>query len=142
MNKNLNNKKFINKTLVVLPLISNYSSRQEWEAACWQKILKSEELLELLVTANERHNLVNRAVALNEIISGKSYQQISEELWLSPQTISGIKKSVSGKKYQSYFERSKKERKKKQYSFNQSAVKSKSAGRPWRTKYGTIYMPQ
>lgn len=124
-----------------LPLINNYSSRTEWENVCWEKILKSKELLRLLITANERHNLVSRAATLNRLAAGKSYRQIGDELWLSSQTISNIKKALKEKSYKSYFERSKKERKKKKYSSDQKSYKSKPGGIPRRTKYGTIYMP-
>lgn len=125
----------------VMPLIGGYSSRTEWETACWQKILQSKELLRLLVTSHERHNLVMRAAALDRLIAGKNYKQIGEELWLSPQTISSIKKALKEKNYRSYLERSKKERKKKKYSSHPLYVKARPHGRPHRTKYGTIYMP-
>lgn len=125
----------------ILPLINAYSSRIEWENACWQKISESKDLLRLLITSNERHNLVMRVAALNRIIAGQSYRQIGDELWLSSQTISGIKKTLKGKNYRSYLERNKKERKKKKYSSDQKPFKSSPAGIPRRTKYGTIYMP-
>ena len=131
------------KELTVIPPIHNYSSRQEWEAVCWQKILKSKELLQLLVTSHERHNLVRRAAALDRLISGKSYRKIGNELWLSPQTISGIKKAINERAYHSYLERSQKERKKRKYSSDPISTKLRAMprGRPRRTKYGTIYMP-
>ena len=146
------NKKSINKTnrknigalpqiSGILPPINNYSSRLEWESACWQKILKSKELLRLLITSHERRNLVMRVAALNRLIAGRSYRQIGEELWLSPQTISGIKKALKEKSYRSYLERSKKERKKREYSSIPAPFKPRPRGRPHRTKYGTIYMP-
>lgn len=125
----------------VMPQLSAYSSRTEWETDCWQKILQSKELLRLLVTSHERHDLVMRAAALDRLITGKSYSQIGEELWLSPQTISSIKKSLKEKNYRSYLERSKKERKKRKYSFQVSPAKARPRGRPQRTKYGTVYLP-
>jgi len=124
-----------------MPLVSDYSSRPEWEAAYWQKILQSKELFRLLVSSHERHNLVMRAAALDRLIACKSYKQIGEELWLSPQTISGIKKILKEKSYRSYLERSKKERKKKIYSFNSLPAKTRPHGKSYRTKYGTIYLP-
>ena len=51
------------KELENLPLIKNYSSRKEWEVACWEEIMNSKVLLKLLVTQHERHNLVMRASA-------------------------------------------------------------------------------
>ena len=127
--------------IITLPLIKNYSSRKEWEDACWQRIIKLEKLLKVFVTQNERHNIVMRVAALNDLMSGKSYKSIGYELWLSPQTISGIKKSLKENNYRSYLERSKKERKKKQYNLRPSAHKSQSrpSGKAHKTKYGTVY---
>jgi len=124
-----------------MPLRRDHPSSKEWEAACWQKILESKELPQLLITAHERHDLVMRAAALDMLIAGKSYRQIGEELYLSPQTISGIKKAVSEKSYRSYLERSKKERKRRKYSLDSAPVKTRRRGTPRRTKYGTIYLP-
>lgn len=128
----------------MLPPINNFPSRKEWENACWRKILESKDLLQLLISAHERRRLVLRAAALEGLASGKSYRQVSKELWLSLQTISGVKKVVSEKEYRSYLERSKKERKKKKYSgIGLLPPKPKKPkGRPQRTKYGTIYMPR
>ncbi|MEK7089631.1 MAG: hypothetical protein AAB920_02320 [Patescibacteria group bacterium] len=129
------------KKMVALPRMNDYPSRREWEIACWQKIVGSKELLRLLVTTHERHDLVFRAVAVDGLMSGKSYRQIGKESWLSPQTISGIKKALSEKTYRSYLERSKKERKTKKYNVSLFPKTSKPHGRPQRTKYGTLYMP-
>ena len=137
--KNMSNQE---KSLA-MPSMNNYSSRKEWEKACWQKMLESKELLSLLVSVHERHDLVMRAVAAESLFAGKSYRQIGKELWLSPQTISGIKKAVNEKEYKSYLERSKKERKKKQYGSKLASSKSspKPSGVPHRTKYGKVYLP-
>ena len=123
-----------------MPPIGDYSSRKEWEAACWKKIVESEELLRLLVTSHERHDIVMRAAAIDGLTSGKSYRKIAEELWLSSQTISGIKKALDEKAYKSYLERSKKGRKKRRYSFIETP-RRKPKGRPIRTKYGVLYIP-
>lgn len=128
--------------IAMLPPIHNYTSRKEWETACWDTISKSKELLQLLITSYERHHLIMRAAALEGLGVGKSYRQIGRELWLSPQTISVIKKAISEKNYRSYLERSKKERKKKKYGSKIISVKStRPRGTPRRTKYGTIYLP-
>jgi len=123
-----------------MPAVSDYSSRKEWEAACWQKIATSEELLQLLTTAYDRHNIVMRAATVDGLASGKSYRKIGEELWISPQTISSIKKSANEKVYKSYLERSKKERKKRVYGIVESH-RRKPRGTPRRTKYGILYAP-
>ncbi len=123
-----------------MPPINHYASRKEWETAYWDKILKSKDLLQLVITSHERHDLVMRAAAIDSLSSGKSYRQIGKELWLSPQTVSGIKKAVSEKAYKSYLERSKKERKKKIYSSKIKTRKVRPSGIPRRTKYGTLYI--
>lgn len=81
-----------------------------------------------------------RVATLEGLASGKSYKKIGEELWLSPQTISSIKKAVSEKLYRSYRDRGKSERKKKTYStIKTPRNKPKRVFR--RTKYGVLYMP-
>lgn len=132
----------IKKKFDRIPKLKDYPSRKEWEGAVWQIILKSEELLQLLITENERQDLVMRAAAAAGIASGKSYRKIGDELWLSPQTISVIKKALNEKVYKSYAERSKKECKKKVWSPNKNSEprKSRPLGIPRRTKYGRIYI--
>ena len=123
---------------------SNYSYRKDWVQAVWHQILKSEYLLELLVTSYERRNIVTRAAVMDRVNSGKRYRHIAEELWLSSQTISGIKKAIQRNGYRSYRERGKTERKKKTYGSTFSVLKKKKPqyreGRAHRTKYGTIYI--
>ncbi|MFH1161789.1 MAG: hypothetical protein V1696_00730 [Candidatus Jorgensenbacteria bacterium] len=125
----------------ITPPVSDYPSRAAWEAACWKKLAASQGLLRLLITAYERHDLVMRAAALDRILSGKSYRQIGEELWLSPQTVSGIKKAFKEKNYRSYLERSKTERKKRIYHSLRHPAQARPHGRPVRTKYGIVYIP-
>ena len=122
----------------ILP-IDYYSSRKIWESSCWDKIVKSETLLRLLITPHERHDFIMRAAVLQGLISGKSYRQIGKELWVSPQTISGIKKATEESIYKSYLERSKKKQKEeKDNSFLFQRHKTKK--RAVRTKFGTTYV--
>ncbi len=128
--------------IIALPSLKDYPSRKQWEGACWLKILDSKELLQLVITPNERHNLVKRVVALDSIISGKSYRNISKDLWLSLQTISGLKKALKENNYRSYKDRNKTERKKRKYSPSLILLKGrKYRGRPVRTKYGLVHIP-
>lgn len=129
------------KNKKAIPDVSDYASRKEWEAAYWEKIIESKGLLRLLMTSYERHNLVLRAATMEGLSVGKSYRKIGEELWISPQTVSGIKKALHEKMYRSYMERSKKERKKKTYSISSRQIRRRPEGIPRRTKYGTLYMP-
>ena len=127
------------RSLLSFPPIGQCPSRKEWEGACWQKILKSGEILDLLTTANERHNLIMRAAVVDCVNSGKKFRQIVEELQLSPQTVSSIKKALQENGYRSYRERGKTERKKKIYSSHSSKKKPYRHYR--RTKYGKVYLP-
>jgi len=140
---NIVKKNISDKILSIISPIDNYSSRKEWEDACWGKMVKSEEILNLLTTSYERHDLIMRAAALKGFISGKSYRQISKDFFLSLQTISGIKKAITENHYRSYQERSKTERKKKKYSSEPDSIKNRRKHwreeRRVRTKYGTIY---
>ena len=126
---------------VKLPLIQNYPSRKEWEVVCWEKLLKSPELFRFLIPSRERHTLVAKAYALEALGSSQSYREISKAVWLSPQTISDLKKALVKKEYESYSERKKREPKKKAHYFSKTGYPKRSSGRPRRTKYGTIYMP-
>ena len=128
------------KDRVKMPAMNDYSSRKEWEAACWKSIVESRESFQLLLTPHERHNIVMRAATLEGLSSSKSYKEIGEELWLSSQTISSIKKAVSEKSYRSYRERGKSERKKRTYTtIDVPRNKRKRIFR--RTKYGILYAP-
>src|SRR3989344_1103039 len=90
------------KPFINIPPIDAYTSRKEWEGACWKKILESKDELGLIITSFERRNIVLRAAAIDRLFSGKSYRKIGEELWLSPQTISGIQKALKENGYKSH----------------------------------------
>lgn len=120
---------------VNLPQRNHFSSREMWEISCWKNITKSEMLLHLLITPHERHDLVMRAGVLEGLISGKSYREIGKELWVSPQTISGIKKATEERIYESYLERRKKKQKEEKNNpplFQHYQTKKRSV----RTKFG------
>jgi len=94
----------------------NFSSRKEWEDYLWKEFVKilnnkrnSEKdiyyFLGSLLTAKEKRNIIRRLVIISLIKKEKSYKEISEILWLSPNTISSINKSFkNNRQYQSYFE--------------------------------------
>ncbi len=124
----------------ILSPLSHYSSRKEWEIASWQVILRSPRTLDVLITPYERHGLVMRAAVVDGIRSGKSYKEIGNKLWCSPQTISAIKKALNENKYRSYRERGKTERKKKIYS-SSGVRKQEPRGRGVHTKYGIVRLP-
>ena len=126
--------------MVTLPDVNLFASRKEWEEACWRKLLQSKKWLHRIITPYERHNIIMRAAAAHRLNKGASYNDIGKELWLSPQTISTIKKGMNGG-YQSYAERGKTERKKRVYSsMSHSSRQHRKIGIPRRTKYGTVYL--
>lgn len=121
-----------------MPPIGAYTSRSGWENACWRKIVRSHELLGTLITSHERRNLVLRAAAKDSLSAGKSYREIGKEFWLSPQTVSSLRKALSEKTYRSYRERN--ERKKKTFNVRTKPRRSRRSGIPRRTKYGVLYI--
>ena len=126
---------------VSLPAVSQYASRAVWEKACWEQLLYSPAQLTHILTPYERRNLILRAVAEHRLLQGVSYGDIGKELWLSPQTISVIKKGMRERGYRSYAERGKTERKKKVFHSSVSGPRRKiRIGTPKRTKYGIRYI--
>ena len=137
---------------IAVPKVSDCASRAHWERAVWQAFIvhlttlqRSAELasiLNILITTRERRVLVQRIAAVHRVLSGKSYREIGEELWLTPQTISAIKKSLHEKQYRSYNERGKTARKKRVYSRDSQPKRQHRdpSKRAVRTKYGTLYI--
>lgn len=109
-------KKDTRKKKFYIPPISHYPSRKEWEYAVWKLAVRFPEILGAVITPSERRNLVMRVAVRERILSGKSYREIGNEVWCSPQTVSGMKKALHEEQYRSYWERGKTERKKKAYS--------------------------
>jgi hypothetical protein len=97
-------------------------------------------MLELVVTPYERRTLTTRAAGVSRIIAGKRSCEITRELWLSPQTISTLKKALREKTYRSYRERGKTERKAKVYHSDKKGG-ARDFRRKVRTKYGPVYLP-
>lgn len=125
--------------MVVIPPVSAYSSRKDWEEGCWHKLLSSRGWPNL-ITPYERHNIVMRAAVAHRLRAGISYTDIGRELWLSPQTISAIKKGIRENRYRSYADRGVTERKKKTYTAYRSPRPPRKIGMPRKTKYGTVYL--
>lgn len=107
--------------------IDEFKSRKEWEVYLWEIILKnigkskSEEklrnFLNNLLSETERKNIVRRLTVISLLRQGKTYREIGEILWISPGTISAIKKSLLNytnyrSKYDFYKNRKIEERKK------------------------------
>ncbi len=84
--------------------IAKFQSRKEWENFVWQKLLENirgikskkdlGEFLDSLMSEDERKMVIKRLLAISLLKQGKTYKEIGEILWLSPNTISAIKKSI------------------------------------------------
>ncbi len=94
--------------------VSKFASRKEWSEYVWHELLhrlgnsKTSAILNSLLSSYEKHILVNRLAALALIKQGKTYQEISNELWLSSTTIRSLKKMLGDERpreYQSYRKR-------------------------------------
>lgn len=87
-----------------IPSDIRFKSKKEWEAHIWTKLAsrfseagsasKIERSLDMLLTAYEKRQIINRAAAISLLKQGMSYREIGRILWLSPTTISAIRKSV------------------------------------------------
>ncbi len=97
--------------------LNQFSSRKEWENHLWEEFIKilskisSEnqtlKFLNILLTKREKENLIKKLVVIALIRKGKNYKEISELLWLSPNTVSAVKKGLKNSLYESYQEISK-----------------------------------
>ncbi len=121
---------------IIIPSISKYSSRKEWETRCWNDLVKNGTSLQLFTTSHERHDIFMRMVVFERIKSGKSYREIGKELWVSPQTISSIMKFLQKNEYKSYREGNKEKRGKNRGL----SISSRPLERRVRTKFGTRYV--
>ena len=127
--------------IIILPRLGKYASRKEWEVACWKRLLRSPGRFYQIMTSYERHDIVMRAAVAHLLSLDLSYRDIGRELWLSPQTISVVKKGLLERGYRSYAVREKVERKKRVYSVDHRRPHRKiPMGQSHRTKYGTIHL--
>jgi uncharacterized protein YerC len=106
-----------------IPSVNKFKSREAWEVYIWKRIVKGlseagsaqeiEKSLNMLLTVYEKKQIIKRASAVSLLKQGKSYSKIGELLWLSPQTISAIRKSLRAQSgYISNYTRNKKPEKK------------------------------
>lgn len=106
---------------------SEFVNGKGWEEKIWKKFLediedaghdhKTAKFLDNILTTSEKKIISKRLAALVLIKSGKSYRDIGKMLWISPATVSALKKSVCGESYYQssrfYAEKSKSEKAKK-----------------------------
>ncbi len=89
-------------------------SAEKWTEELWSRVIEKlaktsspeeiRKILENLMSEYERKMILKRLAVIAMVRSGKSYSQISEVLWLAPNTISTIKKNILGQSgnYKSY----------------------------------------
>lgn len=87
---------------------------EEWQGQLWEKLVgkisaaksreETKKIMESLVSDYEKKVILRRLAVIALVRSGKSYREIGEILWTSPQTISTIKKNSIGipSNYRSY----------------------------------------
>ena len=86
--------------------------RQKLEESAWHDFLRLAEgahakkqivpFLDVILGSNEKQIISRRLAALILLKEGKSYKEISRVLWISPATLSALKKSVyENKEYSS-----------------------------------------
>lgn len=141
--ENMNKKLSTNKIISLIPSPSDFSSNQEWENACWEKISNQPEVFGFLLTPAERRKIIKRLAVIKELQAGKSYRTIGVELNLSLQTIHNIKKIMNDEGiYYSYFSRVRKiKQKEKEQLLNTRKIKiaRPEVGRRYRrTKFGKV----
>ncbi len=92
--------------------IMGFEHGKGWEEKIWQNFLeniessgykhKTAEFLDDILSPNEKKIIAKRLAALSLIESGKSYKEIGKILWISPSTISALRKTIlEAKKYRS-----------------------------------------
>ncbi len=82
-----------------------FESRKDWEDFIWEEFaqtllgLNSKKqitgLLNSVISKKEKNFIIKRLIAIQLINQGKSYSEISRILWISPNTISSIKKCLN-----------------------------------------------
>ncbi len=85
--------------------IDGFESGKGWEEKIWRGFLenvenanhkyKTEAFLDNILTKSEKRFISKRLAALSLIRAGKSYKEIGRILWISPCTISALKKIVN-----------------------------------------------
>lgn len=85
--------------------MNSFNSRGEWNDFVWDQIanrlaltkspLEIKRILEQILGDYEKNLLIKRVIAIALIQEGLSYSEIGKLLWLSPSTISSIKKNLA-----------------------------------------------
>ncbi len=87
---------------------------EQWQKQLWEKLMnkitsvkspkETKKILGNLISDYEKKVVLRRLAVTALVKSGKTYQEIGEILWMSPQTISTMKKNLFGNSnnYKSY----------------------------------------
>jgi hypothetical protein len=125
-----------------LPYRQGRETRNQWEDRVWHELLGrlgiTAEQVSMVVSPNERKNILYRALAISRLLAEGRPMEISRELWLSRQTIYAIKKGMTDKAYKSSRARG---HKKRVVSWDMFGSESRKEFHPYgyhKTKYGKI----
>jgi len=87
--------------------INKFKSKKDWEGYLWETVLENiarlnterelKSFLNSLLSEAEKKNISRRLIVFSLLKQGKTYREIGEILWISPGTISAIKKSLINK---------------------------------------------
>jgi|SRR3989344_3896816 len=96
--------------LALLPDLEKGQARKEWEEKSWKVLVKRlatlserelDRVLKIIVSPQEQSRIVRRAGVLKMLGGRKSYSAVGEAFWISPQTISALRKSIRENAYKS-----------------------------------------
>jgi DNA-binding NarL/FixJ family response regulator len=132
---------------ISLPKSEDFKTRKQWEESAWLELVmwctKSDPklvhtLLDSITSSSERRHIIKRAIAVDRIHHGASYRDIGEELWLTPQTISSIKKGLVSHTYKSNWERAEAQKKARDLAWVKKRHERPEPKFYKRTKYGKL----
>lgn len=85
---------------------------EQWQEQLWEKLINkitaakspkaTKLILENLISDYEKKMILRRLAVTGLVRTGKTYQEIGEILWMSPQTISTMKKNLLGNRNNNY----------------------------------------
>ena len=139
---------YYNYMIKKVPKVEAYETRKDWEIATLQEVAKQlsqlnpsqiHALLTLALSDSERSLFIRRIAGIDRLQSNKSYKEIGRELWLSPQTVSSLKKALAGKQYVSNWPRAKEQQRARERTKWRTEERPMPA-RYKNTKYGKLRM--
>ncbi len=133
----------------IIKEINQFRMRKEWEKYLWEEFLKefekanpkeSAKFLNNLLSDDEKFSITRRWAVIVFLKEGLSYKEIGRILWISPNTISAIKKSIEKRSnYRSsryYTNKSLEEKRKRMKGLPPQTIFDYWLNFPWPSKSG------